>query len=626
MGGYYNPLTGQLMGMGGMGSAFEDQSGADEEALQDQMFEEGQDRAGRGRTERFAQKAFYYSKLPEELPQTVANIGRVGKLLSALGLPGGKALSNLSTKATSILKNSGFGAAGAEAGAEASASAGAGVATNAVDGFVKSAGGIDVPIASDVGAGILAGGAESAGVGLAGAGLVAGEGGILAGLGGMLGGAGAGIAGMAGMAGATAPILLPIIAALGAYKIGSNIVQTGQQYGTLTGTDSAAGGYGAKAQAFLGSFLNPLMPSGVSQQIESTGLASGYQFGTPYLNQYRDFASGAYERFGINPQEAQQMFQAAVVNAGGSANYLSQSLQQVGQHAADAGVSFKELTNNFSSALQNYAGMGFSGNTATVAAQVSTGMFLGGTQQQNQILQGTYQNTFSPFFGSMMGQGILAQQLGTNLSGLYATEQKMGAAAGTGVPLAEAGYVKHLLSGMGMSTGHTEKNLASDFYALQSMGLNFGSYNALGAFANEAFNTNDFTKGAIASIAKPNKQSFETQTYNFGTKAGDYTSYVMTAQDQKKYNAAMAQYNQQVATAKTQGGKLNASNLATLQNAFSGAQSGSSVNAGGVQITLSPSAQKLIGLNVVNSAYGATPANAPYALPAVGAIGYNGNV
>ena len=573
---YYNPLNGQMMGMGGMGSAFDSQVGSDEEALESEQFEEGQDRGGRGSFERKAQKLFYYSQLPKE---SAESLKRIGSAFKKLNLPGGKQLYSIGSKISDLFDLEGSGEAAVAAGK------------------------------ADTTTGLL--GANGLPIRAAGSSIVASEGG-----GGGLMGIAKNILGIVPPELAT-PLAMLAVAKMG-YKVASDVVQTGQEYGTLTGTDSVVGGYGAKFQSFFGSFLNPLMPSGVSKQIENTGLASGYQYGSSYLNQYRDFASGAYERFGISPQESQQMFQAAVVKAGGSANYLSTALQQVGQHAADAGVSFKELTNSFASSLQTYSGMGLSGNTATAAASVSAGLYMGGTQQQNQILSGVNKNTMQPFFGTMTGQAVLAQQLGTNLGGLYAKEQSMGAAAGTVIPMQQAAYVKHLLSGMGMSRGHTQHNLDPAFFALQGMGINFGSEQTLATFANEAFNTNDFTKGAIASIPKPVHQ--HAVIANEGGKGG--IGFSVSTESQAKldeqYKSDMAKYNKEVATAKASGGSLSKQNMNALKNAFSGQQSGSSVNVGGVQINLSPSAQKLFQISNLGSGYGAVGANEPYGLPNAG--------
>ena len=576
---YYNPLNGQMMGMGGMGSAFDSQVESDEEALESEQFEKDQDRGGRDGFERKAQKLFYYSQLPKE---TAESLKRVGSAFKKLNLPGGKKLYSSGSKISYLFDLEGSGEAAATTGLlganglpiRAGAAAGEADATTGLLG----ANGLPIRAAA------AAGEADAITGGLA----------------------------------AASDLAPPLAAAIMGYKIASNVVQTGQQYGTLTGTDSIVGGYSAKLQSFASSLLNPLMPYGVSQQITNTGLASGYQYGSSYLSQYRDFASGAYEHFGISPQESQQMFQAAVVKAGGSANYLSTALQQVGQHAADAGVSFKELTNSFASSLQTYSGMGLSGNTATAAASVSAGLYMGGTQQQNQILSGVNKNTMQPFFGTMTGQAVLAQQLGTNLGGLYAKEQSMGAAAGTVIPMQQAAYVKHLLSGMGMSRGHTQHNLDPAFFALQGMGINFGSEQTLATFANEAFNTNDFTKGAIASIPKPVHQ--HAVIANEGGKGG--IGFSVSTESQAKldeqYKSDMAKYNKEVAAAKASGGSLSKQNMNALKNAFSGQQSGSSVNVGGVQINLSPSAQKLFQISNLGSGYGAVGANEPYGLPNAG--------
>jgi hypothetical protein len=581
MGGFFNPMMGMMMNMGGFPSAFSG-TPADENAMAENMMMQQEDKEGTGlfdKVRKFANDFFFISQLPDELD----------KMFGGGGHPGGKQSSGGATQNINAdtvymtidkvdVQNVNVGGGGG----------GGGGIDNALPGGLGDSG-------------------DSGGSSLGGA---AGQ--IMSKLRGTF--IGRTLLKYApqvvGLLAENADVVGGITAA---YKVGANIAQTGQEYGTLTGTDSYVGGYGAKMQSMLGSYfgLNPLMPSGVSSEIESMGLASGYQYGSNYLNQYRSFASGAYERFGLSPQEAQQMFQNAVVQAGGSADLLGKSLEQLGQQAANSGVAFSQMTQGFAQGLAQYAGTGLTGNNVMQAALATVGEFTGGTQQQNQILQGVGANTINPFFGGMVGQALLANQMGTGLGGLFGSQMQMGSLGGYQTGANELAVVKNILSGFGMSAGHTWKNVAPAFFALQQMGFNFGSEKQLSAFAGEIFNTpGDFGKGAAATLRKPELSDYLT---------GYRISAQGVATGEAKYETALKKYNEkEAAIKKLYGNKIgtNSDPMSMLQKAMGSNQSGSSVNAGGVQITLSPKAQKLgLTLQMSSAEYGMSAANSVYGYP-----------
>jgi len=291
-----------------------------------------------------------------------------------------------------------------------------------------------------------------------------------------------------------------------AYKIGSNIATTGQAYGSLTGTPSPVGGYGMQAQSFLGSFLNPLLPSRVSQAIESTGLGSGYQFGSNWLNQYRGFASGAYERYGISPQESQQMFQNGSVVGGASGDQLSAALQAVGQSAADNSMPFQQQVQLFNQNLSTFGGNGLTGNALAAAASMQASEFSGGAGQILSPIQGQ----LSQFSGSMMGQALMANALGIPVTQMYNWQKSLkGGTGGAQYLAAENKAFTPLLEGLGLHAGSSMKQIGGDAMQLQatfaSMGMNMSEKQAV-TFANQMLNNQ---AGMAKNIAKadPNKQN-----------------------------------------------------------------------------------------------------------------------
>ena len=294
----------------------------------------------------------------------------------------------------------------------------------------------------------------------------------------------------------------PAAAILGgkeAYKIASNVARTGQAYGSLTGSTSPVGGYGMQVQSFLGSFLNPLMPSKVSQAIESTGLSSGYQFGSNWLNQYRGFASGAYERYGISPQESQQMFQNGSIVGGASGDQLSSALQAVGQSASDNSMPVQQQIQLFNQNLSTFGGNGLTGNALAAASSMQASEFSGGAGQILSPVQGQ----ISQFSGSMMGQALMANALGIPVTQMYNWQKSLkGGTGGAQYLAAENKAFTPLLEGLGLHAGSSMKQIGGDAMQLQalfsSMGMNMTEKQSV-TFANQMLNNQ---KGIAKNIAK----------------------------------------------------------------------------------------------------------------------------
>jgi len=299
------------------------------------------------------------------------------------------------------------------------------------------------------------------------------------------------------------PIGLAITAGTLGYKVLSNAVQTGQEFGALTGATGAnaiVGGYGADVQSFMGSFLNPLMPSGISQEIESTGLASGYgSGGNNYLNQYRSFASGAFERFQMSPQESQQMFQNAVVIAGGSLNSLSSALQNTANLAVNSGISFQQATQNFNSMVGTLANYGMKGsNVINTAAGMNAAFSIGG-QQMAQTMSGVGNDIVSWSQNSLIGQAMTAQTAGVPITNLYGYEQNHG-------------IVNPAISAIGSIIGSMGGSNASPFtvqMALGSMGLNLSMVQTAGLIQDISKHPHDMAVAAAGAMVKPDISNYK---------------------------------------------------------------------------------------------------------------------
>lgn len=200
------------------------------------------------------------------------------------------------------------------------------------------------------------------------------------------------------------------------YDVGSDLLQEGQQYSSLTGGTGVTGalGYNLGAEFASGFGLNPLMPYGVSKQITQEGLGAGYRNGAGgYLGQYKSFAEGAYTHYGISPQESQQMFQAGVVQAGASAQSLSAALASLATTASTTQTSFQGMVASFIAGIQSFAASGAGAGSATLSAaaqQITAG------QPGLQGLQGALQGVGLPgLTGEFQTPSmLLAQQLGVN--------------------------------------------------------------------------------------------------------------------------------------------------------------------------------------------------------------------
>ena len=316
-------------------------------------------------------------------------------------------------------------------------------------------------------------------------------------------------------------------AGLATYAVGSKIAQEGQAYGTLTGDPNAAKGIGSDFQSLLGAGfgLNPLMSIGVSRQIESVGLGSGYGYGTNDLNNYRSFASGLYERYGINPQQSQQMYNSAVVQAGGSATNLANVFNQLATNASQAGISFATATQNFQDTLKLVTNSGAQGNSAANLAGTINGLFDGSKNPNtNKLLQETQGPLSNFLLNSQLGNTFLTQAAGMSPDQYYYLmrnkNQKLSAYAGA---------VEHIFQQAGFHPGIKQNSheFSTDLYRAQAVlkgnGVNIPD-NALAALVNTFENhPNALVRGSTKSIPLPNIDKYKHRTV-VDTHGGTYLS------------------------------------------------------------------------------------------------------
>ena len=245
--------------------------------------------------------------------------------------------------------------------------------------------------------------------------------------------------------------LLPIAAGLGAagyigmqgYNAYSTYQQQGQLLGSLTGQTGAPGKMvGMEATDFINTLFNPLLSYGTAKEIQMTGLAAGFQ-GNPngvfangdfsiggstqgLLGQYTSFASGAYQNYGISPQESLQMFNAAIIAAGGTVQQLTASLSNLAQVSATTNTSFKQLQMNFTNQLSTLGGLGMQGQTALSAAQslslANAGNSTADVYLQKQDIGGT-----GGLLQTMPGLALTAAAAGMSFTQAFA---QMGTSAG----------------------------------------------------------------------------------------------------------------------------------------------------------------------------------------------------
>jgi hypothetical protein len=251
------------------------------------------------------------------------------------------------------------------------------------------------------------------------------------------------VAGTTGLLGAIGAIAMPLAIAGGigylgmqGYNAYASYAQQGQLMSSLTGQGGVAGAnrmLGMEANDFFMSMFNPLMNYGTAKQIQMTGLGAGFLGsegvfggGSGLLGQYTNFASGAYQNYGMSPQDSLQMFNASVIAAGATVNQLNNSLGSLAQTSSHIGASFQQLQQNFTSSVAYLGGLGVTGqaavNLAEGMAKANAGTSTADTYLRQQNIGGT-----GMLMQTMPGIALTAQAAGISFTQAFA---QMGTQAG----------------------------------------------------------------------------------------------------------------------------------------------------------------------------------------------------
>ncbi len=200
----------------------------------------------------------------------------------------------------------------------------------------------------------------------------------------------------------------------------NSLFQEGQLYTGITGGTGIAGALkydlGAQATSWFG--LNPLESYGQSKQITMQNLALGYRGNL--LNRANQFGNQALQQYGVDPQTSMQMFGQMVMQAGVSLQDLQASLSDLATTASTTNTSFSQLQQGVIQYSQLGSSIGLTGGMnatfATATAQFAAGQ---------PGLQATGANP-ADIMDSMVGQALVAQQMGTSYLGLPLAAQQQG--------------------------------------------------------------------------------------------------------------------------------------------------------------------------------------------------------
>jgi hypothetical protein len=152
-----------------------------------------------------------------------------------------------------------------------------------------------------------------------------------------------------------------------------------------------------------------------AKQIRLNAAAQGYGIGSDTYNSAVDFGQYAQSKYMINPNDSAAMFQEIVVKAGASADQLRGALDTLAVTALRTGSSFIGLQQAFQGNMTTATSqLGLSGGFSTAYATALTSQIAGG----GAILNGAQGE--AQFADSMIGQAMIASQLGTNVQGLAA--------------------------------------------------------------------------------------------------------------------------------------------------------------------------------------------------------------
>ena len=285
---------------------------------------------------------------------------------------------------------------------------------------------------------------------------------------------------------------------------GGDLFREGQLYTGITGGTGIRGALGYDVGAQLTSWfgLNPLESYGQAKAITMQNLSLGYRGNL--LNQANQFGNQALQKYGVDPNTSMQMFGQMVMQAGASLEDLDASLSTLAHTASTTNTSFSQLQQNVIQYSQLGASFGLTGGEnatfATAAAQFAAGQpGLGATGANPADL-----------LDSMVGQALVAQQMGTSFLGLPEASQQQGAA---GVLKGEIKANESLISRIGITEGNyrNPKVLANSFQKFKLLMSSLGlkkqadmSYSKYVQYIQDTFDgkqTREFNKTVTSNFA-----------------------------------------------------------------------------------------------------------------------------
>ncbi len=244
----------------------------------------------------------------------------------------------------------------------------------------------------------------------------------------------------------------------------SSLFQEGQLFTGLTGGTGIFGALkydlGSQLTSWFG--LNPLESYGQAKQINMQNLALGYRGNL--LNQANSFGNMALQKYGVDPQTSMQMFGQMVMQAGASLGELNTSLATLAHTASTTNTSFGQLQQNVIQYSQIGGSIGLTGSQnaafATSAAQFAAGQPGLGATGANP----------ANILDSMVGQALVAQQMGTSYLGLPSASQQQGAG---GLLKGEISVNEGLMNRIGLTKGNYQdasslQNSYQKFHLLMS--------------------------------------------------------------------------------------------------------------------------------------------------------------
>ena len=226
-----------------------------------------------------------------------------------------------------------------------------------------------------------------------------------------------------------------------------------QEQGQVFGKTDYGRSAGMTGQAFFksGFNLNPFYSMQDVMQAQMSGGALGLKGAglSNYVNKAMDFK----KNFGLDPQQTQQILGTGLgVGVGVGANAAAFAKVRQIENTTQTSTAYGNQA--YLQGMTSYAGMGASGNAAAQLGVTATKFGAGNLQLQAMGATGT------EGMGSTLNNALMAQNLGTSYTGLYAAERK--SSAGTLAKAQNATQIQILgFAGIDANAGYKGKD---DFY------------------------------------------------------------------------------------------------------------------------------------------------------------------